>query len=150
MNEEYSLTGLIKMIFLILIISIVFYGLTIIITKNKKIEDDIIKDETQIQYNEILIGNIYDQNEDEYYVLVELNSDYLTLNNVITNYNQKTNKIKLYTADLNNTFNKSYYGTESNFDLQYPIFNKSTLIKIKDKKLVEYVEGTDKITEKLG
>lgn len=151
MNEEYNLISLIKMIVVIIIVVFMFYGLTVLITKNKKTgSQDDINNNTEIQYDEILIGNIYDQKEEEYYVLVELTSDYITLNDILTNYNSKTEKIKLYTADLNNGFNKKYLGEKSNFENKYPIFNKSTLLKIKNKQLIEYVEGTDKIQEKLG
>lgn len=151
MNEEYNLISLIKMIVVIIIVVFMFYGLTVLITKNKKIgSQDDINNNTEIQYDEILIGNIYDQKEEEYYVLVELTSDYITLNDILTNYNSKTEKIKLYTADLDNGFNKKYLGEKSNFENKYPIFNKSTLLKIKNKQLIEYVEGTDKIQEKLG
>lgn len=150
MTEEYNLTSLIKMIFIIILVVAMFYGLTIVITKNKKNTNDLDETNTQIQYDEILIGNIYDQREDEYYVLAELTSDYLTLNNLINDYNKKDNKIKLYVSDLNSGFNKEYLKEESNFEGKYPIFSKSTLIKIKNKQLVEYVEGIDKIQEKLG
>ena len=152
MNEEYNLTNLIKMIIIIILIMVVFYGLTILITKktNSNTDDNKTTTNTKIQYNEILIGNIYDQKEEEYYVLAELSSDYLTLNSIITTYNEKTDKIKLYTADLNNSFNKKYIGEQSKFEDKYPIFNKSTLLKIKNKQIVEYSEGTDKIQEKLG
>lgn len=150
MNEEYNLASLIKMIIIIVIVVFVFYGLTVIITKNKKTETDTSTDNVDIQYDEILVGNIYDQKEEEYYVLVEFNSDYLTLSNTVTTYNAKTDKIKLYISDLNNGFNSKYIGEESNFDNKYPIFSKSTLIKIKNKQLVEYVEGTEEIQKKLG
>lgn len=151
MNEEYNLTSLIKMIIIIVLIMITFYGLTILITKKAKNNNDDNKTttNTEIQYDEILIGNIYDQKEEEYYVLAELSSDYLTLNSIITTYNTKTDKIKLYIADLNNGFNKKYIGEQSNFENKYPTFSKSTLLKIKDKQIVEYSEGTDKIQEKL-
>ena len=36
MNEEYNLTSLIKMIIIIVLIMITFYGLTILITKKAK------------------------------------------------------------------------------------------------------------------
>lgn len=151
MNEEYNLVNLIKMIIIIVLVAFVFYGLTILITKNKKNSNqDTTNSNTNIQYNEILIGNIYDQKEEEYYVLVELSSDYLTLNSIITNYNSKTDKLKLYTSDLNNGFNKKYLGEKSNFENKYPTFNQSTLLKIKNKQITEYVEGIEKIQEKLG
>lgn len=150
MNEEYNLASLIKMTVIIIIIIFIFYGLTVIITNNKKEKENQITGEVDIQYSEILMGSIYEQNEEEYYVIAELSGDYLTLNNIITNYNSKSDKLKIYIVDLDNGFNKKYVNENSNFNEKFPILNKSTLLKIKNKQLVEYTEGIEEIQKKLG
>lgn len=151
MENEYKIENLIKIIVIVILIIAIFYGLTIIITKNKKqsISDE-TKENVDIQYDEILIGSIYNQKETEYYVLVELESDYLTLSSSINNYKKKENALKMYTCNLNNGFNKQYFGEVSNFTNKYPTFSKSTLLKIVNKQIVEYIEGTDDIQKKLG
>lgn len=151
MENEYKIGNLIKITLILVLIITIFYGLTIIITKNqtKELENE-VPSNTQIQYEEILIGNIYNQKEDEYYVLVELESDYLTLSSSVNNYNEKEDSLKLYIADLNDGFNKKYLGETSDFNKEYPTFSKSTLLKISNKKIIEYTEGTDEIQKKLS
>ena len=107
MNDEYKIENLIKIIVILLLIVGVFYGLTIIVMNNQKEDlNNNIESDTEIKYDHILIGNIYNQKEQEYYVLVELDSDYLTLNSIVSNYSKKENALKIYTSSLNNVFNK--------------------------------------------
>ena len=76
MENEYKIQNLIKMVVILVLIVAIFYGLTIIITKNKQQpENNETPGNTEIQYDEILIGDIYNQNENEYYVLVELEEE---------------------------------------------------------------------------
>lgn len=151
MENEYKIGNLIKITVILVLIIAIFYGLTIIITKNKKQElENEVPSNTKIQYEEILIGNIYNQKETEYYVLVELESDYLTLSSSVNSYNKKDDALKLYVSNLNDGFNKKYLGEKSDFTKEYPTFSKSTLLKISNKKIVEYTEGTDDIQKKLS
>lgn len=150
MENEYKIENLIKIILIVIIIIVVFYGLTIIITNgnNESTQESI--ESSEIQYEEILIGSIYEQKETEYYVLVELESDYLTLSSAVNSYRKKEDAMKLYICNLNNGFNKKYLGDVSDFTTKYPTFSKSTLLKIVNKQIVEYTEGTDDIQKKLG
>lgn len=142
METEFKLSNLIKMMAIVLIIIVVFYGITILVMNNKSEEND---NSTSIQYEEILIGSIYKVTDEEHYVLVETSEDYLTLNSIVTSYKEKEDSILLYTADLNNTLNKKYYGETSNFESRFPTFKETTLLKIKDNTISEYYEGVDTI-----
>ncbi|MDD3452855.1 MAG: hypothetical protein PHN42_01065 [Bacilli bacterium] len=146
--EEYNIAKIIKTLTIIIIIILIFYGITILLTQNKttKKENNL---STEIQYDEILIGSIYNQNQDEYYVLVQLTDDYSALYETSYNY-QQNNDIKLYTATLDNTMNKKYYGDVSNFENKFPTFKQSTLIKIKNDTIVEHYEGVTEILKILG
>lgn len=151
MESEYKIENLIKMIIILILIIMIFYGLTVIITKNQKgPNNEEIIENPNIQYDEILIGSIYDQKETEYYVLVELESDYLTLSSSVSGYQKKEDALKLYISNLNDGFNKKYLGETSDFTGKFPIFNKSTLLKISNGQIVEYTEDIDDIQEKLG
>lgn len=150
MENEYKTESFIKMIGIVILICMIFYGLTVLITNNQKEEQLLENEEIKIQYDEILIGSIYNQKENEYYVLAELSSDYLTLNSSIRNYSSKENSLKIYIANLDDGFNKKYLGENSDFTKKYPIFKESTLLKIKDGQIVEYYEGTDAIQKHLS
>lgn len=152
MESEYKIENLIKIIIIVLLIAIIFYGLTIIITKNKKNSSDYTDNNTNadIQYTEILLGSLYNQKENEYYVLVETEKDYLTLSSSINTYSKKTEAIKLYTSNLDDAMNKKYKGETSNFENKYPTFSESTLLKVVNGKIVEHIEGTSDIQKKLA
>lgn len=148
-GTEYKITNLLKLLFIILIIVLLFYALTNFITSRSTAKEE-SNIETEIQYDEILIGSIYNVTNDEHYVLVELEDDYLTLNSVVTSYKSKEDTIKIYTANLNHVMNQKYLGNESNFETRFPIFKETTLIKVANDNIVEYYEGIDKIKEILG
>lgn len=148
-GTEYKITNLLKLLFIILIIILVFYVLTNFIT-NRQTNSEESNIQTEIQYDEILIGSIYSVTSDNHYVLVELESDYLTLNTIVTTYKKKENAIKIYTANLNHVMNQKYLKKESNFETKFPTFKETTLIKIINDNIVEYYEGIDKIKEILG
>lgn len=147
-TKEYSIGKIIKILFIILIIIVVFYAITILITKYQDSKPDKTT-QTDIKYEEILIGNMYKKNEDVYYVLAQFENDLSKLYSAVYNYQQE-GEIKLYTATLDNALNKKYIGEESNFSEKYPIFKESTLLKIQNGEIVEYVEGVDKILGKIS
>lgn len=147
-NQDYSFKKIITTFIIILLIILIFYGITsFVINKQNKKEAE--NTNTEIQYSEILIGNMYQRAEKEYYVLVELESDYSKLYASTYNYQQNGN-IKLYTANLNNAMNKKYLSEESNFDNRFPIYKESTLLKIENGNIVQYYEGTEEILKIIG
>lgn len=150
MNNELKKMTL--FILIVVIVFVAFYGLTILITKDKKevIEEDY--SEAVIQYDTILVGEIYNQKETEYYILVEMPGDenVSSYESKISEYTSKENNLKIYTIDLSSAFNKKYIGESSNFELEYPIFSESTLLKIENKTIVQIYEGQEKITNQLN
>lgn len=151
-TNNYSLKSLLIFVFIITVIIVIFYGITTLITKNKDISSNNEKtEEAVIQYDEIVVGEIFSQNKDEYYVLATFkdDSELSNYNSIITEYNEKKNSIKVYSINLNSGFNKKYISSSSKFDNDYPIFKESTLIKISNKKIVDIYEGQTKIKEQL-
>lgn len=150
-NDE--LGNLVKIVLAVLVIFLVFYGLTVFITENKKNEPadtgDIV-----IQYDEILLGTLFEQPASEYYVLANKEDDvYLqAYTTYITSYKSKENSIRVYTTSLDSGFNKNYVAEESHLNtnnLQELKLKGTTLLKIKDKKIVASYEGNAKIIEHL-
>ena len=70
-NDE--VTKLVEMIFIVLVVFAAFYVITIFVTKNQKTTSNEQIDETEntiIQYDQILLGNIFNQSPSEYYVVI--------------------------------------------------------------------------------
>lgn len=150
MEQTYSAKQIIIIMVVILSVILVFYGITVLVSNNKNTEIDNNSD-TVIQYEEILVGEIFKQNNSEYYILAyDGTNDGQKYKSDINTYTTKENSIKTYYVDLTNAFNKKYVATESNFENEFPIFKESTLLKIANGSIVEVYEGdslSNKITE---
>lgn len=117
---------------------------------NKNNHKDIFKeslDVAEIQYKDILISKLLKQKPNEYYVLVEYSKDenLSTYEGYITNYEEnysKGNVLKIYTAQLDNAFNKSYYSDEDSYESDKLSFSKTTLVKVTNGNITEtYTEN---------
>lgn len=155
-NNEFK--KLIQMIAIVCIVFGAMYGLTALITNSgNKDNSDILKEEdtiAEIQYDEIILGELLNQNEKEYYVMANMKDDhYVALYNSYLNmYKTKDGALRVFTVDLSNVFNKNYLATKSKLDvsnLKDLRVSQTTLFKIKNNKIVEYYEGETKITDKL-
>ena len=153
--EEQSEVGrIVKILIVVLIIFFSVYFITAIATGeikfgNKKEESQ----ETVIQYQEILAGETFTKKDASYYVL------YMNFTNVMTTplmtladqYMAKETHDYVYFVDMDKGFNKAYAvkeGETSNAKVQNISnlkVNAPTLLKITDKKVVQYVEGYDNI-----
>lgn len=152
MSDNYDLKNIIKFILIVSIIALIFYLITVVVLKNKKSNTyDISSEPAVIQYSEIIIGDMFNQKENEYYVLLKENNDfYLDLyDTYISSYTGQENSLKVYTVDLNNAFNKKYLSEESNFNKDNFKVKNTTLIKMNNKNIIETYEGSDSIIEAL-
>ncbi|MEG2848417.1 MAG: hypothetical protein RR904_06610, partial [Bacilli bacterium] len=106
-----------------------------------------------IQYDEIIVGDIFSQNTDFYYVLVinKKSTDETLYMTYIDKHKEKADKI--YQVDLSNIFNKQFVAKDSNLiveNVKDIKFSGNTLLKIENNKLVEYFEGDDEIVDYLN
>ena len=140
-------------IFILLIVFIIGYLLVGIfinktITFGKKDKEE--KEEVTIDNNTILAGQIFDQANDEYYVLVYDKSDTNDMLGKWKNtYTNKENALTVYEVDSKEKLNSNYIvDKESNnnptgySDLR---IKSPTLIRIKDKQVAEYIECEEEI-----
>lgn len=134
----------------LIVILAVFYLIVSLATGKIKLNETT---EAEIQYSEILAGSTFKQNADEYLVLyydytMENAADYTSL---VSTYTQKEESLALYTVDLSRKFNTTYIKKDNEESNKNPTTAKElklsnpTLIKIKDKKVTEYIEGYEQI-----
>ena len=151
-----ELSKLIKIVGIILAVLVVFYLITWIVTKNRT-ESHLpsgIKNPTVIQYDEIIIGDMFHQDAKEYYVLVQAEKDeYVSLYaRIISDYLKKEDALTVYFIDLGNAFNKGYVADTSDIRAQNISdirFSETTLVLVKDGKVAEAYEGMDDISAHL-
>ncbi|MBE6160391.1 MAG: hypothetical protein E7157_05040 [Lactobacillales bacterium] len=145
-SDEYK--KLIVLIVIIATVFLVFYLATSIFTKQDN--DDIFDNDlnaTEIQYDEIIIGNMFNKSGEYYVLLLEEDDPYSELfESYVTTI--KPNH-KIYTVDLSNAFNKSYVTDEYSYDSENFKTKGNLLVKIKDGKIKEHYELEESILEKL-
>jgi len=152
-SDENEIKKFIQFILIVTVIFGLFYLLTILINKKdeKTNNEKENTSEVIIQYDEILIGNMFNQKNDNYYVLIEDIEDvnvsvfhaYLSL------YSQVKDAKRVYTAVINNMFNNKYLGEESNLSNDITKFkvSKTTLLEISNGKIVKSYEKDEDITK---
>ncbi len=155
-ENDHSISKVIKCIVSVLAIFGIMYLLTVLILK-KSSTDYITKDveKTTIQYSEILAGTSFDKKDNEYLVIYydlkeDDNSIYQTL---LSDYEAKDNHLPIYYVDLSNSMNKSVISTESNKEANSVAelqINGPTLIKFSNHKIIEYIEGKEDISNYLN
>ena len=148
MEQTYSTKQIIVTLVVVLSIILIFYGITFLISDNK---EEVItnNDTTEIQYSEIIVGDIYNQKENEYYVLAYTDSsDSQTYISKVNEYIYDNESNKAYFINLTNAFNKKYLADESDFENKFPTFKGNTLLKINNSSIVEIYEE-EQITNKI-
>lgn len=136
-----------------------FYLLAVHITeKNDTSGADPEEEETiSDDYSEILLGSSFNRSEKEYLVVYY---DYdnqdikSTLTTSILDYTSKDDNLTVYKVDMSNVFNNSYVTEEETNKEPSSVdelkINGPTLIKFKNNKVVDYVEGLEQVKEYLG
>jgi len=143
-------TTIITIVSVLLFIGI-FYGLNLGLTALGVYEEGYIppiKAATEISYDEILVGNVFNKPQQTYYVLFDTFGD--QTNNVYIEYliSSKEYENKIYKVDMSNPMNKTAISTESNKKATKASelkINGTTLIKIVSGKILGYTTGEDEI-----
>ena len=148
-----------KLILLIVIVAIafgLFYVITLFVVKKDKTETT--KEETTeavIQYEKILVSNILSQKPEEYYVLAYTSDDEYVeaYKNNLTYFAMATeNAVPYYFVELDNSLNKNFVTEKSKLDVSNSKdigFSQTTLLRIKEGKIISKYEGKESITGKL-
>lgn len=99
-------------------VMLAFYFITSFVIKpkdEKKNESEETPTEQVIQYEQILMGELFNQNEDNYYVLAFVEDDPMleVYTNYIKTYSEKEDAAKIYRVNLSDDMNKQYLGDEN-------------------------------------
>ena len=139
MMNGNELKSLIILVIIVSVIFLIFYGITLLFDKKETTNENSVVQET-IQYDEILVGQVLNRDEKEYYVLIKneqnhYNDLYLAY---LDSYVNADSSRRYYTVDLSNAFNSSYLGDATvidKTDFYSSKFADTTLIKVKNKKI---------------
>jgi len=153
-EEQKEVYSFIKILVGLIVILAILYLLTVFVF-NKEEPIKRTNKKGSIEYSQVVVGTIFKTLDSEYYVLAfdseDVTNSYIL--NKATNYKSKNNALPLYTLDLSSEFNKNYVGKESNYEessVDNLVFKGTTLIKIKDKKIVKFIENVEEIDKELN
>ncbi len=151
-NEVYKLIK----IFLILIICFgIFWGITTIVTKHQS--NTVGNSASQerlatIQYDKILVGELFNQKRDHYYVYLDQSDhQYYTLySSYISSYMSKEDATKIYTVDMLDPFNKAFWSNESQLDVEELAdlkVKEATILEVQDREIIKSYEGHEEVSK---
>ncbi len=157
-DESKEVKKFIIILLSIIVVVLAVYGITRLVNKDK--DDDTAREVTagEIDYDIVSVGTLFNRADSEYYVIAydgeDANAIYYSA--LMNKYMDKEKSIKVYFCDLSNELNKKYYvGEEKSSNPKATktselAFKDLTLIKIKNGKIVKYLESLDTIKTELG
>ncbi len=140
---------------MLLVVILVYFLIGVFYTKEINFKSDNKDDKEQeinIDNSIITLGQIFDQNKDEYYVIIYDMSDDKSIISPWISIFENNNK-SLFKVDSSKKFNQKYL-TKENSNKNASSYSdlkviSPTLIKINNKVITEYIEGEDSIKEYL-
>lgn len=159
-EEQKEITRLIIIIVVVAILVLGAYFLTrAFVTKDlfthKTNAEEVVQPGT-VSYDVAIVGTMLNRPESEYYVVIydTNNVDYAPeMLNTITSYKSKKNHLQVYTVDLSNNFNVSFYDAENvNLEAENVAdmrFGDLTLLKVKNGKITKSITDLTKIKKEL-
>lgn len=152
-EEQKEIQNFFKILIGLVIIVGLFYVLTVFVV-NKEEPYKRTNNKGTIQYSSILLGTLLNRSDSEYYVLALDSTDKANsyIINKASTYSSKEGKLPLYTADLSLEFNKNFIGEENNYsidNIEDLKLSGTTLMKIKDKKIVKFISDISLIEAEL-
>lgn len=138
---------------LVLIIGILYVFTVYVVNKEQSYKRT--NTEGKINYDSIMLGTLLTKADEEYYVLAIdksniSNNVYL---NMVSNYKSGVKHLPIYIADLSNELNKSFVSTESSNktdSIEDLKVKNTTLIKVKNKKIIKFIEVKEDIFNELN
>lgn len=145
-------TSVQRMVYILIGISafIVVFALTFDFISNRKNKKDQEVEVIEFQNQEILASNSLNKKDEEYLVIYydfeKLENE--TLANYLSDF-RSSQEIPIFEVDLSNYFNKNILGEESSFKKDNLKVKTTSLIKVKNKEIVESTEGLSVVRDYL-
>lgn len=156
-DEAREIRNFIIILLGIIIVVLAVYGISKIFTKEKvdTTDEDVAG---QINYDIVSVGTMLSKPDKEYYVVAYDENDTQTVlySSIISNYLSKEKSLNVYFCNLANKLNSDYYvgkGGVSNpkaKKIEDLALGDLTLIKVKNGKIVKYLETLDTIKNEFG
>lgn len=112
------------------------------------------QEEVTVDNSTIMIGQLLDQSDEEYYVIIyDLSDKVLSISSWLSVYSNSDSALKVYTVDSSKKFNSNYIVNEGSNKQATGLSDlkviSPTLIKVTNGSISEYIEGEEEIVNKL-
>ena len=156
-KDSYSLKNLLLIILVLVITFGIFYFITTLVIDPIE-ESSTNNTATQVDSTKIILNNLLDRKNKEYYVLATKENkntqvNYQGLyNDYISKYTSEKDSLTFYYVDLDDALNKNYISEELNIsdEISEIKLNVDVLFKVKNNKIKEYFVGSSDILEALS
>ena len=153
MVEENTIKSLLKPVIIVLVFLGVMYLMAVGLEKLGTFERGYTapSKETNFDYENISVSTVFNRNEKTYYVIFDNFKSSYTSNSYV-NLLLESQDTTYYKVDMSIKENAKYASEKSNKKATKPSelkINGITLIKIKNGRIVDYIEGSDNIEEYL-
>lgn len=141
---------------LLIVFILAYFLIGLLYTKEIDLKKGKDKDteEVNIDNGTIMLGQLFEQSKDEYYVIIyDLSDKVSSIPTWLSSYESKEGALTVYKVDSTKKFNSNYIvkkdGNSSATNLSELKVVSPTLIKVSNKAITEYIEGEDAIVSKL-
>lgn len=151
-DNYFKFITTLAVLLLIFVISYLLIGIFFTKEIDLKKDEEKSKEEVSVDNQTIMIGQLLDQKEDEYYVLVYDFSDKLSsVPSWLSIYQENSDSLQVYKVDSSKKFNSKYIVEENSNKNAKTISElkviSPTLIKVTKNEISEYIEGEESIKD---
>lgn len=153
LDERSEIRNLLKTVIIVLVSFLVCYLLFMLMGKLGMFEKGYEKPESgsnEFTYNTAIIGTVFNRPESEYYVSFDEEDGNTYFDTLLNMYK---GSLHIYKVNMSLGINASNKGEKGNYNATKSselVISGPTLIKIKDGRIVKYLEDLDKIKEELN
>ena len=140
----------------IIVVIVAVYGISKLLIKSEEVESD---EPTPgvVDYDLVTVGTMLGVKDKEYYVAIydAENPQAVLFSTIINGYLSKETALNVYFCDLGNKLNERFISKDGKTNpkakkIEDLALGEVTLIKVKDGKIVKYVETLDTIKKELS
>lgn len=157
-EEELEIKHFLIILAILIIIILGIYFFTRLFVTKDLITKEVPKEPIPgvVNYDTILVGNILNQPEEEYFVIIynslDLNAPYYS--SLASNYTRNKDALRVYSIDLKNSLNKNYYDKDnlnlSPNNISDLKVGDLTLLRISKKHIVKSYANEEEIAKVLA
>lgn len=142
-----------KFVLMIIVVAVlfgIFYGITVLITNKKEQNKPTGTTEPKIEYDKILLGNLFKQKEDKYYVFISDQDDenIAIYESYLQVYSKLDKHDMVYYSVLNHPMNAQFKGDKTNTNVTNILDLKvkgTTLVYVEKGKITKTYDTEEKL-----